>query len=87
MEYDLVQTQSITGYTSKQIQAFLKISDRRLRHYCKLLRVSCPDEFEHPTGSGFYSPESYRAIKKVRSLFKLGATESQVINTLKLEGF
>jgi hypothetical protein len=83
MEIDL---QPITHYSAPQIQSYLRISPRRLRRYCQLLRESCPDEFTHPQYSTLYSVESYFALKKVRKMFLMGATENQVKNTLKLEG-
>jgi hypothetical protein len=86
MEIDLTPV-AIKGYSAKQIRQWLGISERRLRDYCQLLRESCPTEFSHPKGSGFYSTENYIALKKVRTLFRLGATHEQVKQTLRLEGF
>jgi hypothetical protein len=87
MEYDTQQTEVIAGYSSKQIQLWLGVSNSRLRHYCTLLRQCCPDEFDHDKYSTFFTTESYRAIKIVRDLFKRGATERQVKTILKNQGF
>jgi hypothetical protein len=86
MEIDL-QPQKITGYTVRQIQGYLGVGKTRLTQYCKLLREACPGEFDHPVGSSLYSTTNYRALKKVRTLFRLGATETQVKQTLRLEGW
>lgn len=85
MEIDLTPV-VLDGYSAKQIRQWLGISERRLRDYCQLLRETCPDEFYQPKGTGFYSTESYRAIKKVRQLFKHGASTEQVTNILKHQG-
>jgi hypothetical protein len=86
MEIDLQPTTIIEGYTTGQVQRWLGVTGARLSQYCQLIRSCCPDEFDHPKGSSFYSPESYRAIKIVRDLFKKGATEHQIKTLLKNQG-
>lgn len=88
MDYDILDpSDSIEGYSARQVESYLGIGTRRLRQYCALLREACPGEFDHPLGSAYYSIDNYRALKKVRQLFKVGATHDQVKTTLKLEGF
>lgn len=82
-----LETTPLKGYTGREITKLLGITDRRLRHYLTLLRESNPGEFNHPYRSSFYSPDSFQALKKVRTLFAKGATVAQVKQTLRLEGW
>jgi hypothetical protein len=86
MELETQQTEAIAGYSAKQLEHWLGISNSRLRHYCGLLRQCCPDEFAHDKYSTFFTTESYRAIKIVRDYFKKGATEKQVKTLLRNQG-
>lgn len=82
-----LETTPLAGYSGREITKLLGITDRRLRDYLALLRESNPGEFNHPYRSSFYSPDSFQAIKKVRTLFSKGATATQVKQILRLEGW
>ena len=61
-------------------------SETTLLKYKNLLSQTTPEEWKHEKGAHWYSPESFEALKRVRSLFKEKYTQQQIQKILIEEG-
>lgn len=72
--------------TQLEVLSGLGISKTTLWKYRQLLTECSPDEFNHRKNEELYSPESYAALAKVRSLYRMRLSTKQIKETVIREG-
>lgn len=73
--------------STREVMAELGIkSEATLLKYKNLLSQTTPEEWKHEKGAHWYSPESFEALKRVRTLYKEKFTSEQIKEIITKEG-